>query len=69
MKEAYRAARKEISKTGKLAKSNVLNLINTIIRRKHMTVTAKQVFMDIFLTFLPCKSRKAKRCIVGNSID
>ena len=69
MKNTYRAARKSIYQNGKLARQNVIDLINTIIRRKHIRITAKHICIDFLLAFLPCKSKRGKKiCISKKNI-
>ena len=56
MRELYRKARNNIEKEGGLQKENIIDIVNTILKRKRLKLSLCQVVGDWFLSIFPYKS-------------
>ena len=59
MKELYNEAKETIQDDGLMNRRATINLVNTIIRRKRLTISLKQIMFDFAINIWPCK-RKPK---------
>ena len=57
MQIMYKDAKESIKK-GRLNRGNVIDLIDTMVRRKHIVTKASQIFNNFVLSYVFCCKRK-----------